>query len=295
MLLLSVTVACSFSAKPAALLDLPPVVWPADPSCMQDGYGWRILSGRNDFHPGIDVCPGTGPAPVVVAMADGTVSLVREAGSRGQHIVIRHPQFDGLLGGLAESTVFHLEPGSQLVAAGDLVTTGQPIATMGRSGASTVHAHIALDVGTPEGELPDGVYSYVHPLRVLPYPVADAHMRVIRGRARGTFGKDCSAKHTLDLLIVEPAASMDTVGVTLTPSDADPVHIQLDGPAGWVAGDRDDFTQGCVSVFVADYSPGDSTRSWTARFGGPYASTSSVQVERHRANGGAQIEGLPVD
>lgn len=96
-------------------------------------FGYRIhpISGVNKLHGGMDF-GGGGP---IVAAQSGTVSVAQYSSSWGWYVKIDH--------GNGLSTLYaHMAQGSLRVSAGQQVSQGQQIGTMGTTGASTgVHLH----------------------------------------------------------------------------------------------------------------------------------------------------------
>ncbi|MGP4074256.1 M23 family metallopeptidase, partial [Piscibacillus sp. B03] len=113
-------------------------------------YGYRIhpISGKPSFHRGIDIAPTDGSMPAVVAVADGTVRLVKwDAGGYGHWVVITH-EFNGQI---YESQYAHLH--SHNVSVGQKVKKGEQIGIMGTTGGSTgVHLHFEMHLGHWNGD-----------------------------------------------------------------------------------------------------------------------------------------------
>lgn len=96
-------------------------------------FGYRIhpISGVNKLHGGMDF-GGGGP---IVAAQSGTVSVAQYSSSWGWYVKIDHGN------GLA-TLYAHMVQGSLRVSAGQQVSQGQQLGTMGTTGASTgVHLH----------------------------------------------------------------------------------------------------------------------------------------------------------
>lgn len=96
-------------------------------------FGWRThpITGRRDFHGGLDIANGIGSP--IYATADGTVKEVSYNRYYGNFIVVTH-KFG------YETMYAHLR-GTQ-VSRGDAVTRGDVIGTMGSTGRSTgSHLH----------------------------------------------------------------------------------------------------------------------------------------------------------
>ncbi|MGN6204322.1 peptidoglycan DD-metalloendopeptidase family protein [Humibacter sp.] len=95
-------------------------------------------AGTPVFHPGVDI--GAGCMSVIVAAADGTVSYAGPYSGYGNFILIDHG--DGV-----QTAYGHISDGTIMVAPGDQVTAGQPIARVGSTGESTgCHLHIEVRV-----------------------------------------------------------------------------------------------------------------------------------------------------
>ncbi|RXZ67899.1 M23 family metallopeptidase [Agromyces albus] len=107
-----------------------------------DGYGPRPnkpLAGVNEFHRGTDIAASCG-SPLFAATG-GTVLEARPNGSYGNWVLIDH--------GAGVSTGYaHLAVGGVLVSAGQIVSPGQLIGTVGSTGASTgCHLHFEVRLG----------------------------------------------------------------------------------------------------------------------------------------------------
>jgi hypothetical protein len=106
-------------------------------------YGWRVhpITGDKDLHRGIDIAFPEGTE--IHSAQDGTVTFAGESGSYGNIVIIKNDE--GL-----ETKYAHCE--TLLVYAGQPVTAGDVIATVGSTGAST-GAHLHLEV------IKDGQYA----------------------------------------------------------------------------------------------------------------------------------------
>jgi murein DD-endopeptidase MepM/ murein hydrolase activator NlpD len=118
---------------------LAPGTW-ADPvrGPITDVFGPRPSqpAGTPVFHPGDDI--GAACMTVVVAAADGVVSYAGAYGGYGNFILIDH-------GGGVQTAYGHLSDKTILVAPGEHVSAGQPIARAGSTGESTgCHLHIEV-------------------------------------------------------------------------------------------------------------------------------------------------------
>ncbi|MBX5435941.1 MAG: peptidoglycan DD-metalloendopeptidase family protein [Alicyclobacillaceae bacterium] len=116
-------------------------VWPTDSHAVSSPFGWRILDGSSNFHPGIDLaCPPNSP---VYATNNGVVEDAGPDGG-GYGTWIKVSNGDGI------ETVFgHLS--RVTVHAGETVAKGQLIGYSGDTGFST-GPHLHYEVrrwGTP--------------------------------------------------------------------------------------------------------------------------------------------------
>jgi TonB family protein len=105
---------------------------------MSSGFGKRLnpLTGKEEFHPGIDILARKG-APVLSAAA-GKVTVSEFNDRDGNRIVIDH--------GNGYTTAYH-HLDSRAVNAGDTVAQGQRIGAVGDSGVSTgPHLHFEIRV-----------------------------------------------------------------------------------------------------------------------------------------------------
>jgi len=120
------------------------VQWPVPASTtMTSGYGFRDCAGCSSDHKGIDLTPGLGYP--VEAVADGVVITAEEgSGGLGVNVVLEH-----VIDGQVTRTVYgHMEFGSLEVQAGQKVTRGQQLGTVGNTGASTgphLHFEVIID------------------------------------------------------------------------------------------------------------------------------------------------------
>lgn len=115
--------------------------WPA-PAVhnLSDGYGWRNLFGKQQFHKGVDITkPGCAGKDIVAAQA-GTVILAQKTYtpgySYGKYIIIDH-------GGGYTTLYGHCS--EIYVTKGQTVTKGQKIAAIGNTGNS-YGAHLHFEV-----------------------------------------------------------------------------------------------------------------------------------------------------
>ncbi|MEF2967593.1 M23 family metallopeptidase [Paenibacillus sp. M1] len=113
-----------------------PTEWPTLSKRLTSNFGYRTdpFTGRASFHAGIDIAGKTGD-PVYAAGA-GKVILTDKDSSHGNYIIVEHP------GGL-QSWYLHLSKIS--VSAGDTVTKGERIGSLGNTGRSTgPHLHFEI-------------------------------------------------------------------------------------------------------------------------------------------------------
>ena len=108
---------------------------------MTSPFGNRAnpFTGALEFHSGMDMINDIPNAPIY-SIADGTVVFSGWDGGYGNRVVIQH-----------DSTTFsgYAHNQSNLVRVGDRVITGQQIAIMGTTGASTgVHLHFSIMMNT---------------------------------------------------------------------------------------------------------------------------------------------------
>ena len=104
-------------------------------------------AGTPVFHPGVDI--GAACMTVIVAAADGTVDFAGPYSGYGNFILIDHG--DGV-----QTAYGHISDGTIMVAPGDHVTAGEPIARVGSTGESTgCHLHIEVRIdGTAVDPMP---------------------------------------------------------------------------------------------------------------------------------------------
>ncbi|MBQ8688095.1 MAG: peptidoglycan DD-metalloendopeptidase family protein [Ruminococcus sp.] len=144
-------------------------VFPVRGGGISSSYGWRTLKGKKNLHSGIDIT-AKGGDKIIYAAYSGTVEAVANECSHkdwydshgesdcghyntfGNYIMIR--QTDGKY-----AYYGHLLRNTMLVKVGDKVTAGQPIATMGSSGAST-GTHLHFELRNKGKSLSSGAKSY---------------------------------------------------------------------------------------------------------------------------------------
>ncbi|MCL6522950.1 MAG: M23 family metallopeptidase [Firmicutes bacterium] len=94
-------------------------------------FGWRVLNGQRDFHPGLDIAVPLGTT--VLAAHAGTVTESRYDGACGNALAIAWP------GG----EVRYCHNAALLVPVGTEVALGQPVSLSGSTGESTgPHLHV---------------------------------------------------------------------------------------------------------------------------------------------------------
>jgi murein DD-endopeptidase MepM/ murein hydrolase activator NlpD len=144
------------------------------------GPRWKFSISDYDLHPGIDYVDALGTP--LTAIGDGTVEGVYPTGSAqfpegGNVLVVRHPLpaplwFHGRSVDRIFAVYVHLD--AFAVAAGDTVTRGQVVGTMGRSGVTDyVQLHFEIRVQTmcslqfqtlaPTASCVTGFDPHVHP------------------------------------------------------------------------------------------------------------------------------------
>jgi murein DD-endopeptidase MepM/ murein hydrolase activator NlpD len=113
-----------------------PSGWPTLSARLTSNFGYRTdpFSGKAAFHAGIDIGGKIGDP--IYAAAAGTVITSEASSSRGNYIVIQHP--NGI-----QSWYLHLQKSG--VAKGEQVTKGQNIGKLGNTGRSTgAHLHFEI-------------------------------------------------------------------------------------------------------------------------------------------------------
>lgn len=165
--------------------EAPPAGWVATDGCpsdrwgdsthsdepISDTFGPRLLSGKYDFHRGLDIdTPSNTP---VFAIADGEVRGI-SSGSTNITLTLRHWPSGytscGSAGGCYHSRYVHLSSVATGLAVGGEVDKGDLIGYSGASSATaTPHLHFEIR-DAPSND----AYSYwqrdcIHPLKVLPY------------------------------------------------------------------------------------------------------------------------------
>lgn len=122
----------SYSSNPNGSIQ-----WPFPSSPITSGYGPR----GGSFHYGIDFFPGAG-TPIGV-IADGVVSYAGYGSGWGNFVVVNHT----INGQAVESLYSHMRYGSISVAAGQQVSVGQFIGSVGDTGrAYGAHLHLEIKV-----------------------------------------------------------------------------------------------------------------------------------------------------
>jgi murein DD-endopeptidase MepM/ murein hydrolase activator NlpD len=114
---------------------LPAFVHPCPGSTVSSRFGWRSFD--NAFHLGLDLAAPTG-TPILAAVG-GTVIIADSNPSAGNWVVISHG------GGLVTK---YMHASELLVSAGDTVSAGDVIATVGNTGNSFgAHLHFQVEIG----------------------------------------------------------------------------------------------------------------------------------------------------
>ncbi|CAM4509938.1 peptidoglycan DD-metalloendopeptidase family protein [Paenibacillus typhae] len=114
----------------------PAVIWPTRSKVITSSFGYRSdpFKGISAYHSGIDIAGSIGD-PIYAAM-EGEVTASDQMGARGKYIIIKHA--NGL-----ETWYMHLN--SMTVSAGDKVSKGEQIGTLGNTGRSTgPHLHFQV-------------------------------------------------------------------------------------------------------------------------------------------------------
>ncbi|MGV8876809.1 MAG: M23 family metallopeptidase [Rhodoglobus sp.] len=121
----------TFTASgPTGSLDIFPANGP-----IHDVFGYR---DGNEFHGGIDIMAPEGSA--IVAASAGTVESVSIGGGWGRHVIVDH-------GGGVKTLYGHMIEGSQAVVAGQWVSAGDLLGSVGTTGYSTFpHLHFEVYV-----------------------------------------------------------------------------------------------------------------------------------------------------
>lgn len=112
--------------------------WPSVATRVTSGFGSRDCAGCSKFHKGIDVgAINRGvPGDAILAAKGGTVIIAQYSSTAGNYVVIDH-------GGGFKTRYLHLTEFK--TSAGQIVSRGQTIGTMGTTGSSTgVHLHFEI-------------------------------------------------------------------------------------------------------------------------------------------------------
>jgi lysostaphin len=126
------------SASGTGILTVYPLPTKPSKAAIALGYGWGIqpMTGTVGFHSGIDLLAALGTP--VLAAADGTVAFAGSQGTQGNLIVINHAE------GLQTR---YAQLGSLKVKVGQIVKSGEAIATVGQSGRpSSYEPHLHFEV-----------------------------------------------------------------------------------------------------------------------------------------------------
>lgn len=114
----------------------PAVIWPTRSKVITSSFGYRSdpFKGISAYHSGIDIAGSIGDP--IYAVMEGEVTASDQMGARGKYIIIKHA--NGL-----ETWYMHLN--SMTVSAGDKVSKGEQIGTLGNTGRSTgPHLHFQV-------------------------------------------------------------------------------------------------------------------------------------------------------
>lgn len=114
----------------------PAVIWPTRSKVITSSFGYRSdpFKGISAYHSGIDIAGSIGDP--IYAVMEGEVTASDQIGARGKYIIIKHA--NGL-----ETWYMHLN--SMTVSAGDKVSKGEQIGTLGNTGRSTgPHLHFQV-------------------------------------------------------------------------------------------------------------------------------------------------------
>lgn len=158
-------VACSSGDEPPPWNggDLVLDIKPLDGGHLSSPFGWRErhpILRRPAFHAGIDWAAPAGT--LVHAAGDGIVVAVHSRfGGYGNYVRIDHS-------GSIETAYAHLSSFARNLVPGRLITKGQPIGRVGRTGLATApHLHFELHVaGQPIDPLKAASYALAPPIRV---------------------------------------------------------------------------------------------------------------------------------
>lgn len=121
----------------AAQGNIGSAVWSVAGAAVSSAYGWRTdpLSGESAFHDGVDLAAAES-TPVAAALG-GTVTAVdgEGASSWGRSVTVESGEF----------TLFYAHCERVTVAAGQSVSAGQTLATVGQTGRTTgPHLHLRV-------------------------------------------------------------------------------------------------------------------------------------------------------
>jgi hypothetical protein len=195
----------------------PPV---ANPNEISSSFGprWKESASRDDFHLGIDYFGDEGTQ--LFAIGAGTVYGIYPDGSEqyplgGNVVVIEHPIPPTEFHGEPVTRVFalYLHTNEFLVAVGDTVISGQPVATMGKTGDTDfVHLHFETRVETPcslvyQREHPDTCFTgydpHVHPYLFVGGANADTELVQTLDGVDGFGVRYIETRGDLDLDVIE--------------------------------------------------------------------------------------------
>ncbi len=306
----------------------PTGVWPISgtlqPDCIQDGFGHRILNGRNDFHPGVDTC-NDDPAEIeptvnqvtmglpVHVVLGGIVTRVRRWDPewndtrsdcpalcrQGNFVMVRHTEIEPYFNDQIVQTVYmHLANDTLTVAEGDAVTRGTVLGRVGKTGLdiNTVHLHLGLLVGPSEGRI--DIDRYVNPLRVLPFVPRGPRLSIhIKDDAR-VFGPntcpDATKVMVLNLAQFPPALSLVRLEATL-PGGATNI-VDFDKRIGvGIDGTHDNFQQGCTAIEVDEFRKGSTEYNLRLHFAVDGPSPTEVSVVLTDVRGQSEQRAIQVE
>lgn len=110
------------------------------PSSSAGNYGWRIhpVTGRPDFHNGIDLAAATGTP--VYSIGSGVVLRAYYDNCWGNLVIVDHGEY--------LSMYDHLSAFAAGLSVGDTVKAGQRIAAVGNTGSCSAGSHLHFTVGT---------------------------------------------------------------------------------------------------------------------------------------------------
>ncbi|HEU0117625.1 MAG TPA: M23 family metallopeptidase [Alphaproteobacteria bacterium] len=136
---------------------------------INDGYGWRLLRGRPEFHAGVDL-DAVGGTPVH-EVHGGTViraTTTPHSGGYGNVVQVATELPDG-----RPVTELYAHLTNYVVRTGDIVKPGQLIGNVGDTGhAFGDHLHFEVDKGNEVLHARRNASNTINPMRIGPYRVA---------------------------------------------------------------------------------------------------------------------------